>query len=943
MSNTLQERQVRPIYDAIDLGQFKSALQTCNKILKKQPNNELVKTLKCLAMVRIGKIDEAVILSDEILAKKPSDELVLGAMSNVLRFLSRHEDMIVMYEDAYKKNPTNEELGAQTFMANVRVGNWKAAQQVATKMHKNSKDDRYLYWSIMSTVLQASDLSTDPAMRPILLKLALRLIESSGSPSIASPDRFYLNLTVLRDLERYEEALNLLEGDVGKHLCDTSLVLEELRHELAMTLGKRESELQIARTRLTERRDRNWLTFISLIDCTLADHQELEATINETRKLITSLAQEDGTSDRSAALALLELERRCREKELPKRDIPFVESLKSYFVTFGDKPACFEDLKPYIDLQGEEREDWTTFLDTRDLSNASGSISELVRSINVFKLRRMRLIEEEVTVEKEEERAEQYLRAYLAALSLGKGLPSTELQPADDLAILAASAYINLYDLSKSISYLNCATCVLEYASQRSKHAFQHRLLLIRLYRLVGAPSLALEHYRQMNIKQVQNDTLAHLILARCATFSLTSNGDLTYLQECLESSQIYSSNNNETADMVVKAFQFEKYSQIPEFIEFEDRLDSSVQRDLTKIEHVRMRLAHEPATTETIDTELVELKFLYERSQFHHDNRDFSVFPEYQPLGKLINTQTGMGEVSPGEEWLTMWMKMYIICFELASDLDPALDGQAILGGDKSKPLNPIDKDRKALSARLREISEDDYKTLTPEERRLHSFTLALVSWLEPYNTYCRPPPQPFVPGAIALANGSANAAKKVPKPAPTAPSEPPPSTNPPESVLNYFDELEKRFRETAETSTALPWEALHIATLGQEALILYNIVTARFRLGGASKLKKSDPVMQSIKNLRTKALVALKDIGGILVKIGETDATPETRKEFFESCQSITSPNDIDHDFVFGVAKKVTDARKKVRSDIGKGLERICKGQGQGLVLGAGPSTGS
>ena len=66
---------------------------------------------------------------------------------------------------------------------------------------------------------------------------------------------------------------------------------------------------------------------------------------------------------------------------------------------------------------------------------------------------------------------------------------------------------------------------------------------------------------------------------------------------------------------MVIKAFQFEKYSQIPEFIEFEDRLDVSLQRDLTKMEHVRMRLTHEPANVETVDTELIELKFLFERS----------------------------------------------------------------------------------------------------------------------------------------------------------------------------------------------------------------------------------------------------------------------------------------------------------------------------------------
>lgn len=39
-------------------------------------------------------------------------------------------DMVAMFDNAYKQQPTNEELGAQTFFANVRTGNWKVAQQV---------------------------------------------------------------------------------------------------------------------------------------------------------------------------------------------------------------------------------------------------------------------------------------------------------------------------------------------------------------------------------------------------------------------------------------------------------------------------------------------------------------------------------------------------------------------------------------------------------------------------------------------------------------------------------------------------------------------------------------------------------------------------------------------------------------------------------------------
>jgi hypothetical protein len=47
-------------------------------------------------------------------------------------------DMITMFENAYKQQPTNEELGAQTFFANVRTGNWKTAQQVRHRIHRIS-------------------------------------------------------------------------------------------------------------------------------------------------------------------------------------------------------------------------------------------------------------------------------------------------------------------------------------------------------------------------------------------------------------------------------------------------------------------------------------------------------------------------------------------------------------------------------------------------------------------------------------------------------------------------------------------------------------------------------------------------------------------------------------------------------------------------------------
>ena len=55
-------------------------------------------------------------------------------------------------------------------------------------------------------------------------------------------------------------------------------------------------------------------------------------------------------------------------------------------------------------------------------------------------------------------------------------------------------------------------------------------------------------------------------------------------------------------------------FHKIHDFIIFEDRLENSLQRDLIKMEHVRMRVPHEAINSELVDMELIELKFIFDR-----------------------------------------------------------------------------------------------------------------------------------------------------------------------------------------------------------------------------------------------------------------------------------------------------------------------------------------
>lgn len=114
-------------------------------------------------------------------------------------------------------------------------------------------------------------------------------------------------------------------------------------------------------------------------------------------------------------------------------------------------------------------------------------MGDLQRLINVRKLERYLLLDSEITVESETARGLKYLKEYLEGLALGRDLPTTELQPADDLVLLTANAFVMVWTLNHSEQALNQAATVLEYGLTKSRMSFQMRIMLVRIYRILGA------------------------------------------------------------------------------------------------------------------------------------------------------------------------------------------------------------------------------------------------------------------------------------------------------------------------------------------------------------------------------------------------------------------------------------------------------------------------
>ncbi|CAK5277392.1 unnamed protein product [Mycena citricolor] len=899
--------------------------------------------LKALALVRSQKVEESLILCDEVLAAKSTNDAVLTAMMHVLRGLGRNKDIVVMFEEAYKQQPGSEDLAAQTFFANVRVQNWKAAQQVSTsipardqwilnpaqiaaRMHKQFQEDRYVYWNVVGALLQANDPATPATMRTILYKLAHRLVTSSPTPSYVHAERFHLHLLIVRELQLFDEARTLLDSDVGKTICATSLVCNELRRDLWRLQGLLKEEGAKAESRIKDIGDRNWLEFLSVLDATFAElssttddaRERCSAEVSSARELFSAIAEKDGRKDRSGLLALLELEKRARAHGLsddPERLIELMKRLRALEGTSG--------------LSRTVHRKYELYRHSRTHMQPQASEPLLRRLINLHKLLRYNLPSSEVDEATESGRASLYTQLYLQALPLGADLPPTELQPADDLAILAGGVFVNLWKLSSDDKYLYSAASLLEFALTKSKQAFQMRILLVRIYRLLGAPAMALEHYRAMQVKQVQHDTLSHFLLSRSSTFSLATTGDLTLLTECVEMSQLYMSNMQDTGEYIIRAFTNEKYSQIPEFIIFEERLESSLQRDIVRIEHLRMRLGHEAITSDVIDMELIELKFIFDR--LHHDNRDFDILADYHPKGNAsLNEQTLLLGRSEGLGWFTSFLKLYIRALQQGSDLDETVE-EKLLIGDRPKQTSPDNKI--PLKERLCIRTEEELADLTRDELAFVKYADALANWLEPYHDFARPPPSVVLAEAAKVAeaktghplrgveippksaNGSANGLKKD--------EEPPAIVEPPQAVVEFFDAMKERFEQVKdESSPVLP---LHVASLMQEAYLLFIIETLRFKTASVVKVHKLGLLVQHLKPLRTNAIAVLRQISSSLIKRSEQDGTADKRKIFVDGCASLQA-DQIDHDFILNVAKKATDSRKKVLDGIGKGIAKIC-----------------
>ncbi|KAL0097689.1 N-acetyltransferase B complex non catalytic subunit-domain-containing protein [Phycomyces blakesleeanus] len=661
------EKKLRPLYEAIDDCQYKQALQLVTKMLKKTPDWPLIKALKALVLVRTGKENEASELCKQVKKTIPADDATLQAVTMVYKELGEHTSIVELYESAANSQPKNEEFANHWFMAMVRSSDYKGQQQAALKLHRTFKSNKYLFWGIMSLALQGEGGSSLSYM------LAERMMAKAQEEGrLEEVEHFRLYLLILLDQKKHEEALALFDTPLGeKSLRDPEV--RQMKTELLSTNKKWSEVLAASEKALVHENADDWINWLAYFDAVEAlvaeDNKEV---VNNAHQLIEKLkksALEAPMMKRGPFLAELEFEYRLAKKQDQGHDQSnLLQNIVTYFAQFGSKSCCFEDLQnytSYLKLTPEKAKGFIQSLkDTiKETGEKAGKVKNIYKDTNIRKLERFLGLQSQLSLKEGIELVNGLWKAYEDALPLGKGLEKTEYQYGDEYVILATHILLDLYHEHNNTSLLIQAVSLLEIALVKSVSNFQIKLALVRLYAILGIYTRIEQIYLTMEIKQIQFDTMIHYF-----TDKLFSLGCLDEIEQSLyDALVIYKSNEVETPEMLVKAYQFGTFSKIQEFIEFRNRLDTSLQHSISLVELIRIDAMNATFQIKNgvqffHDLDVSKIKFDDVFIDSRSDNRDFKVFmncnsKEIQSAQELFKPT-----ISTNKTWVQMFSYVFNI-----------------------------------------------------------------------------------------------------------------------------------------------------------------------------------------------------------------------------------------------------------------------------------------
>ena len=527
-------RRIGAIYEALDARNYKLSLKLCNGVLQKEKAPvPLIAALKGVALARLGRDDEALALAREVCGglETPTDETLVATLVIVFKAVGREDEGVACIERAVELRPECEDLALSLFAAYVRAREPAKAQALALRLFRSFKDGRYVFWAIVTLVMQAdarasATAADGGATAAQQLQLAAAMLSrADGQGKVDTEQGRLLQLRVLERQGETEAALALLE----KHAAQLRAPEEREREAAALLeragrwseAGKRHRAVLTAPGEYSAD---DWAAHAGLVRCALRE-EDAHAAVDGVRALHAALQAAHGGL-RGPWLASIQLAHTLIAHDGTADHAQLGGLLADYFARFGGKSCFYHDVRSYLSpsLAPSLLPPLLEAHGAAALAATAPELPSLSRFIATCQLRLGCGACDDLDASARRCTAAEWMSVYTRHVSLGADLDPRERGPADPLPFLTAELLLRCPPAvwfhgaggaprRHQIGDLSRAALALRLGLGASAHNAQLALALSQACLCLGAPAAALSLYGRCDVKQIQLTSLSHLLV----------------------------------------------------------------------------------------------------------------------------------------------------------------------------------------------------------------------------------------------------------------------------------------------------------------------------------------------------------------------------------------------------------------------------------------------
>ncbi|KAJ6108395.1 Cytoskeleton organization protein (Dec1) [Penicillium sp. IBT 18751x] len=687
-------RRNNQVQDAIDGQNLKQALQLVEKRMKKGEDTRFLRAWK--AHILFLHADDAhkqrgIAETLELCAAEPptTDLETLDKLFQTLQRLDGHgATRSSLWEKASKAKPQDLEIQLQWFTTSFESNDWKSAQKAAMSLQKNfPRERKYYFWAILLTHLLATDAASSDMERKLFGTLGYRMVSKAAADVLANPADLLSHSRAIQTSEELRLLIKIYESqdqhaEIVKILDSEKLGLKSrlIRSDKSFLISKAtalasaglwEEGLAFAKDLYTVsegmikkklRELDDWGIWSLLVE-SVRNIKTPGITI-ETQKFVEEFIKACPKS-RNAALAFIDLSLLGMQRgEMAAEDI--LSACEKYADQHKHKLYVFGDLRRAL---ADNRTALAKIADY--LSNAKDdgkdTVVPMINSLKIYYCLNISGAEDSSSKDKVEAFVIQCLKLYQSCINKGspektkeeEAASATESQPRDDLCILAAMALLRARaagEIQARVpdSALIRAAGILERLLVDSPHNYQARLLLVRIYLMLGAGSLALSTFSKLSVKQIQYESVAHNLLTRLATIHPHSAPpvegaeykDFDPQAAFIQALNFYRTSEVSTLKFRTRCIAEGSFVNAEEMVQLRDRLRNSICRKMFALEVRRsQRLAGGDPMGRYDD--------IARNDSISVDSRDHDVFMNCEYPGKpSFEERMRVGPI-PKENWM--------------------------------------------------------------------------------------------------------------------------------------------------------------------------------------------------------------------------------------------------------------------------------------------------